>query len=397
MLAIGDETVSSGESLGGAKLVAVFTGGGTGGHIFPGLAVADEFSRLCQQSGWSVELHWIGGTGGMDGSLVQASLLQNGGCITAFHAIPCGKLRRYFSLSNFTDLFRIVAGFFASLMLLKKLKPAFVFSKGGFVSVPPCAAAAVLGIPCFTHESDFTPGLATKLCALFAKRVFVSYEETKAFFGDKVRTKCVVTGNPVRPVFFTDRRDEGRAFLGITDGEARPVLLVLGGSLGAAQINKLVEDSLSEIQESYTVVHIKGKKAADENPAGMKASASYKPYAFINDEMSAVLQASDVVLSRAGANSLWECAACGKPMVLIPLEGEATRGDQVFNADYFAQKGAAIVLRGEDVCAKKLMEALDQMHDEETRASFARCSSLMLQGESPALAVAKLLAKEGGL
>ena len=388
--------VDSGESSGGT-VTAVFTGGGTGGHIFPGLAVAAEFSRLCKQCGRSVELHWIGGLRGMDSSLVEGSLRQNGGCIAAFHAIPCGKLRRYFSLSNFTDLFRIVAGFFVSLYLLKKLKPAFVFSKGGFVSVPPCAAAAVLGIRCFTHESDFTPGLATKLCALFAKKIFISYDETRAFFSDKMKAKCVVTGNPVRPAFFIDKREEGRSFLGLTGEDKKPVLLVLGGSLGAAQINKLVEDNLSEIQEHYIVVHIKGKKAADENPAGMNASPSYKPYAFINDEMSAVLQASDVVLSRAGANSLWECAACGKPMILVPLEGEATRGDQVFNAEYFAKKGSAIVLRGEDVCAKKLMETLDQMCDETTRMSFARRSSLMLQGESPALAVAKLLAKEGEL
>ena len=376
-------------------MVAVFTGGGTGGHIFPGLAVAAEFVGLCKQTGQTAELHWIGGLRGMDGSLLEASLRQNGGVISAFDGIPCGKLRRYFSLSNFTDLFRIVAGFFASLYLLKKIKPSFVFSKGGFVSVPPCAAAAVLGIPCFTHESDFTPGLATKLCALFAKRVFVSYEETKAFFGDKTRAKCVVTGNPVRPVFFTSRREEGRAFLGLNDEEARPVLLVLGGSLGAAQINKLVEDSLEQIQQHYIVVHIKGKRAACENPAGMKATASYKPYAFINDEMSAVLQAADVVLSRAGANSLWECAACGKPMVLIPLEGEATRGDQVFNADYFAKKEAAIVLRGEDVCEKKLIEVLDQMRDDAVRRGFAKAASLMLQGESPALTVAKLLQRGG--
>ena len=383
------------ESGSGAKVVAVFTGGGTGGHIFPGLAVAEEFVGLCKQTGHPAELHWIGGSRGMDGSLLEAALCQNGGAISAFHGIPCGKLRRYFSLSNFTDLFRIAAGFVASIYLLKKIKPAFVFSKGGFVSVPPCAAAAILGIPCFTHESDFTPGLATKLCAIFAKRVFVSYDETRAFFAGKTRLKCAVTGNPVRPAFFTGRREEGRAFLRLSAEETRPVLLVLGGSLGAAQVNKLVEDNLSEIQKSYVVVHIKGKKAADENPAGMKTTASYKPFAFINNEMSAVLQAADVVLSRAGANSLWECAACGKPMVLVPLEGEATRGDQVFNADYFAKKGAAIVLRGQDVCKKKLMEALDQMHDDEVRRVFAKASSLMLQGGNPALTVAKLLQRGG--
>ena len=333
----------------------------------------------------------------MDGSLLEANLRQNGGVISAFHGIPCGKLRRYFSLSNFTDLFRIVAGFFASLLLLKKLKPTFVFSKGGFVSVTPCAAAAVLGIPCFTHESDFTPGLATKLCALFAKRAFISYDETRAFLGEKMKAKCVVTGNPVRSEFFIDRRDEGRSFLGISSGELRPVLLVLGGSLGAAQVNKLVEDSLEQIEKHYVVVHIKGKRAADENPAGMRATVSYKPYAFINEQMSAVLQAADVVLSRAGANSLWECAACGKPMVLVPLEGEATRGDQVFNAEYFAKKGAALVLRGENVNSKKLIEALNQFKDESVRIRFAQASSQMLQGENPALTVAKLLQKEGCL
>src|SRR5574344_7073 len=214
----------------------VFTGGGTGGHIYPGIAVADEVRSLFLQNNIPVDIYWIGSNQGMDQSLIEKNLVSAGGPITAFYGIPCGKLRRYLSLSNVTDLFKIIAGYFKAVHLLRVLKPAVLFSKGGFVSVPPCRAARLLHIPYYTHECDFTPGLATRLNSKGAKNIFVSYEDTKKYLKDSLRNKCVVTGNPVRPVFYTDNGAAGKKFLKIENAQ-KPILLVLGGSLGALQIN----------------------------------------------------------------------------------------------------------------------------------------------------------------
>src|SRR5574344_635727 len=222
----------------------VFTGGGTGGHIYPGIAVADEVRSLFLQNGIPVEIYWIGSNQGMDRSLIEKNLIPAGGPISAFYGIPCGKLRRYISFSNVTDLFRIIAGYFKAVHLLRRIRPSVLFSKGGFVSVPPCRAARLLHIPYYTHECDFTPGLATRLNSKGAKNIFVSYEETIKYIKETLRQKCIVTGNPVRPVFYTDNREAGRKFLGIKENEEKPVLLVLGGSLGAKQINTLVVENL---------------------------------------------------------------------------------------------------------------------------------------------------------
>ena len=221
-------------------LKIVFAGGGTGGHIYPGIAVADSLKALAESKGLSVEIYWIGNGSGMDRDIVEKNLVSAGGSITEFLGIPCGKLRRYFSLRNFVDIFKIAGGFFKSLSLLKKIKPDVLFSKGGFVSVPPCRAAKMLHIPYYTHECDFTPGLATKLNSGGAKNIFVSYEESSKYLKGKNASKCVVTGNPVRPVFYQDNRDAGLEFLGVPKDHEKPILLVLGGSSGALQINNLV-------------------------------------------------------------------------------------------------------------------------------------------------------------
>src|SRR5574344_2116581 len=323
----------------------VLTGGGTGGHIYPGIAVADEIKSISKERNISIEIYWIGSSRGMDYSIIEKCLENNGGSIKQFYGIPCGKLRRYFSLQNITDLFRIIGGFFKAVHLLKKIKPDVVFSKGGFVSVPPCKAAKLLNIPYYTHECDFTPGLATRLNSKNAKNILISYEDTKKYFNKDIQKKCIVTGNPIRPSFYVDFAVEGRKFLNLSTKEDKPVLLVLGGSSGAKQINNLVIENLQWLKEKFIVVHQTGKTFAEENPDVMKSGdSSYKPYDFIYKEMVSVIQASDIVLSRAGANSLWECAVCKKPLVLIPLCGSGTRGDQVDNAQFFAERNAAIVL-----------------------------------------------------
>jgi UDP-N-acetylglucosamine--N-acetylmuramyl-(pentapeptide) pyrophosphoryl-undecaprenol N-acetylglucosamine transferase len=271
----------------------------------------------------------------MDRSLVE-------GAGVTFYGIPAGRLRRYVSLKTIPDLFRVLGGFFAARGILKRLRPALLFSKGGFVSVPPCAAAASLGIPVYTHESDMSPGLATRINLRFVRstggRVFLAYGDTAAFLPPAYRSLVMVTGNPVRPVFRGAQGAAGRVFLGLGEGER--ILLVLGGSQGARELNALVRGALPELTGYYTVVHQTGPG----NEGGPGPGERYRPYPYFREEMPQVLAAADLVLCRAGAGTVWENAALGKPMILLPLRGRGTRGDQVENAAFFERAGAAVVL-----------------------------------------------------
>jgi len=306
-----------------------FTGGGTGGHIYPGLAIASaaKASLPCR-------LFWIGADSGMDRKIVEDAGME-------FFGIPSGKFRRNFSLRNVSDVFRIARGFFAARRVLKKERPALLFSKGGFVSVPPCAAAKTLGIPVFTHESDYSPGLATRLNSRFAEKIFIPYKESAAFYKGRSAGKVSVSGNPIRTEFAGADAAKGRAFLGL--GEDERVLLVLGGSSGSLEVNALVRAALPELTKRYTVVHQTG-----ENDEASEVSARYKPYAYFRDEIPHIIAAAELVLCRSGAGTIWECKSLGKPMVLIPLRGSGTRGDQVENARIFGEAGAAICFIPDD-------------------------------------------------
>ena len=341
-----------------------FTGGGTGGHIFPGLAVAAELKN--QLAGREFRLFWIGSSTGMDRNLVEEAGIE-------FFGVPSGKFRRYFSLRNIVDFFRVAASFFAARKILKKQKPCLLFSKGGFVSVPPCAAAASLGIPVFTHESDYSPGLATKINARFVSRtggrVFTAYTDTARFFPEAARDHVTVSGNPVRAIFHSADAGKGRAFLGV--GEEARILLVLGGSQGAREINELVRAALPDLTEVYTVVHQSGPNQSWDLPAAER----YKPFPFIGKELPHVMAAAELVLSRSGAG-IWECAVLGKPMLLIPFRCAGTRGDQVENARYFQEAGAAQVLMGEDVNPQALTLAVKSFaQDSEKRTAMTAASS----------------------
>lgn len=367
----------------------VFTGGGTGGHIFPGLAVADELRQLCMEAGKDCRIIWIGSSKGMDRSIIEKS-----GSVDTFYGIPTGKLRRYFSLENLVDVFKIIGGCIASFFLLLKLRPAVVFSKGGFVSVPPCLAAGLLKIPVFTHECDFSPGLATKLNSRVAKKVLLSYPETARYFGEKFKGRLEVTGNPVRPIFYNTDKEKGRRFLQLQEG--KPVLLVLGGSSGARQINNLVLENLSYLTEHFQVVHQTGGEKAhfDEAAIPQNISGTYKHYGFIYSEMPDVLACADLVLSRSGANSLWECAVLGKAMVLVPLCGSGTRGDQVENARFFVDSGVALSLVGDEADSQHLQEALNKMLDGDFRS---KCSARALElgaKNRPAKTIAEIVFSE---
>ena len=356
-----------------------FTGGGTGGHIYPGLAVAWELRNLL--SGRDFRIIWIGSSSGMDRSIVE-----NAGI--GFFGVPSGKLRRYFSFENIIDLFKVIAGFFAARKILKKQKVSLLFSKGGFVSVPPCAAAASLKIPVFTHESDFSPGLATKINTRFISRgggIFTAYEDTARFLPEKIRDLVTVCGNPVRSAFRSAESAKGRAFLGLKE-DAR-ILLVLGGSQGANEINELVRAALAELTEVYTVVHQSGPNLEWDIPAGER----YKPYPYFKEEMPHVMAAAELVMGRSGAG-IWEWAVLGKPMLLLPLRGGGTRGDQVENARYFEQAGAAYVLE-ENITVQKLMQVINSFaQDEKKREAFAAASAKIGEKDGAGI-IAHTLAK----
>ena len=380
------------------KNVIAFTGGGTAGHIYPGLAVADELKALALKDNTNISINWIGCSKGMDSQIVQKGTGSDGKpTADAFYGIPSGKLRRYLSWQNFTDLFRIAGGYFAARRILKKLKPAFLFSKDGFVSVPPCLAAKHLGIPVFTHECDFTLGLANRLNFKSAKTMFVSYEETKNRLPSTEQNRVTVTGNPVRPVFYKANALAGKTFLGLNEADSKPLLLVLGGSSGAKQINKLVYENLEWLCAHFTVVHQTGLMNSDQNQESelkQKFGDSYKPYQFIYEQMPDVIAAADVILSRAGANSIWEAAVMYKPMVLIPLCGSGTRGDQVDNAKFFQNKNAAAVLLGDQATGENLCKELEKMLEEKTRNEYALNIKKMVGEERPASKIAKILYNE---
>jgi len=299
------------------------TGGGTGGHVYPALPII----RLLQQEGYSIS--WIGSCKGIERDLVTSWGVT-------YKSINTGKLRRYFSFRNFTDIFRILAGFFQSFFYMFKNRPVLVFSKGGFVSVPPVMAAALLGIPVLTHDSDVDPGLATKINSRFARKIFVAYEKSKAYFSGKLKDKVIVSGNPVRKEFFEDSSffpEEWTRLIG-----DKKLIIVIGGSLGAQQLNQLVLESLSELTRDYFIVHQMGEK----NFKPLECE-NYLPLAYINKELPSLFRRADLAISRAGAGTLWELSASGTAAVLLPLT-VGSRGDQLKNAAIFHEAGIAEIL-----------------------------------------------------
>lgn len=376
------------------ELRIVFAGGGTGGHIYPGLAIADELREIAKENSQNIKIYWFGNSKGMDKDIVQKS-----GSIDEFVGIPSGKLRRYFSFQNFLDVFKIYAGFVKSFFKLLSIRPNVLFSKGGFVSVPPCISAAILRIPVLTHECDFTPGLATRINSKFVSKILVSYEQTKKYLSaDKVQ-KTITTGNPIRPVFYglgDESKNSGKRFLFENRNdfdERKPILLVLGGSLGAHQINEMVVENLEWLCERFNVVHQCGAKDFEFMP---KNHNGYFLHSFIYKEMCDVINCADVILSRAGANSIWECAVLGKPLVLIPLCGSGTRGDQVDNSKFFAEKGAAEVLIGEEANSENLKKSLEKMLDLDFRKKTSEASKSLsieaqVDGKRPARRIAEII------
>lgn len=278
-----------------------------------------------------MELLYIGSHEGIEKNLIEKTGVKYAG-------ISSGKLRRYFSWKNFIDPFKVVRGYFEAKRILAEFKPDVVFSKGGFVSTPVVRAAHSLGIPLIIHESDLSPGLANKIAMKYADKICLSFEESRKGL-EKYADKIVVTGNPVRESLLGG---DAHAALEFTKLDTfRPVILVMGGSQGAMQINKLVREKLDELLKKFQVIHIAGRGNID---IGIHKKG-YAQYEYIDEQMKDVYAAAALVISRAGANSLFEIALLKKKAVIIPLE--TGRGDQVENARIFAGKMGWSVLSGE--------------------------------------------------
>ncbi|MCX7788190.1 MAG: undecaprenyldiphospho-muramoylpentapeptide beta-N-acetylglucosaminyltransferase [Spirochaetes bacterium] len=328
----------------------MFTGGGTGGHVYPGLSVLEQLRKRGEY-----EVVGIGSKKGVERTLV-------GEASVPFLGIPSGKFRREFTFKNVTDLFRVLGGIFVSIYHLKRLNPHLLFSKGGFVSVPPVLAAFILKIPVIAHESDLDPGLATRIALPIARRLLVPFPESVELYPKRYRSKITVTGNPVRDAIFQGNAEEGRKLLGLR--KDRPILLVLGGSQGAMEINRLLWSTLPDLLKDMQVVHQVGPlhTGAPELAESLHLSG-YVAKGYFKEELPHVLAAADGVVSRAGAGTLWELAALCKPMLLIPLRGSGTRGDQVRNARLFELHGWARAIYDEPIPRQRFLEEVRFLMD----------------------------------
>ena len=330
------------------KTVA-FTGGGTAGHVLPAVPVMRALERR------GVEVVFIGGAGGL-----EKRYLEGLGGVRYF-GIASGKLRRYWSWRNLTDVVRVLRGIWQSLRLLGKIRPGVVFSKGGHLSFPVALAAWVRGIPVVAHESDFSPGLANRLAMPFLSALCTSFPMQRPA---SLRGELVHTGSPVRPELLAGSPERGRKLLRAPAG--RPVVLVTGGSLGADALNALVVEAAPELVRHCCLVHVCGPGKS----AGLSL-AGYRGYEYVGAEWGDMLAAADLVVSRAGSNTLFELLSLGKPNLLIPLPARASRGDQIQNADFAAGAGYSRVVRQEGLEAGALVNAvLDMLSEKDAWAAL---------------------------
>lgn len=320
----------------------IMTGGGTAGHVTPNIAL---FPALKEEG---YEISYIGSYNGIEKELIKKQGIE-------YYGISSGKLRRYFDIKNFTDPFRVMKGYSEAKKILKHTKPDVVFSKGGFVTVPVVYAAKKLHIPVIIHESDLTPGLANKLAIPNATYVCHNFPETANHLPEE---KSRLTGCPIRKELFEGDRDKGLKFLGFSGNKS--VLMIIGGSTGAKVINETVRESLDVLTQRFDIVHLCGKDKLDTNYNDVEG---YKQFEYISDELSDIFAASDVVISRAGANAICELLALSKPHLLIPLSANASRGDQLLNAKSFKKQGFSEVLEEENMTRDTLCENINKVYD----------------------------------
>ena len=321
----------------------VLTGGGTAGHVMPNIALIPDLKK-------DFEIHYIGTYDGMEHWLVNPFLKP-----THYHTIKAGKLRRYLSWQNVKDPVKVIYGFLQSIKILIKLKPKVVFSKGGYVSVPVVFAARLLRIPVVLHESDITPGLANRIAIPRCNKVCVSFEPTIAHIKKK---EAIYTGTPVRKELLTGDAENGKAICGFKTN--KPVLMIMCGSQGAVAINDAIDAALDTLLETFNIVHLRGKNNLKPELDDKKG---YKAFGFVEEELKDLFALSDIILSRAGANAIFELLAMNLPALLVPLPRSASRGDQILNAEHFHQHGWSDLLYQESLTPDTLVKHLLMLYE----------------------------------
>ncbi len=320
----------------------VLTGGGTAGHVTPNIALLPGL----REAGY--DILYIGSYEGMEKNLIQAEGV-------AYRGIATGKFRRYFSLKNLTDPFRVIKGYFEARKYIREYQPDVVFSKGGFVAVPVVLAAGRQHVPVIIHESDMTPGLANKICMHSASKICCNFPETlKSLPADK----AVLSGSPIRKELLSGSRLEGLRFTGLS--AEKPILLMIGGSTGSVVINNALRSILPDLLKEFQVIHLCGKGRLDHSLDHLEG---YVQYEYISKELKDLMAAADIVLSRAGANAICELLALHKPNILVPLSAAVSRGDQILNARSFESQGFSYVLEEEQMNAATLLDAIHTVYN----------------------------------
>ena len=320
----------------------ILTGGGTAGHVTPNIALLPKLKEM------GFDIQYIGSYNGIEKDLIEPFGIP-------YHGISSGKLRRYFSLQNFTDPFRVLKGMFEAKKLIRDLKPDVIFSKGGFVSVPVVLAGKKCKVPVIIHESDMTPGLANKIAIPSATKVCCNFPETLEYLP---KEKAVLSGSPIRQELLTGDKAAALELCGFTAD--KPVVLVIGGSLGSVAVNEAVRNALPELLQTFQIVHLCGKGKVD---ASFEGTQGYKQFEYIKEELRDIFAMADVVISRAGANAICELLALRKPNLLIPLSANASRGDQILNARSFERQGFSLMIEEEQVTKENLLEAVQELYN----------------------------------
>lgn len=318
----------------------ILTGGGTAGHVSLNEAIIPSLIKE------GYEVHYIGSYDGIEKELIGNNFPE-----ITYHSISSGKLRRYFSVKNFTDPFRVLYGISQAFAIIRKVKPAVIFSKGGFVSVPVVMAAKLANVPVVVHESDVTPGLANKLALPFASHIFTVFKETMQHLPND---KATCTGSIIRQQLFEGSREKGLVLCQF-EQTSKKVLLVMGGSLGSVVLNEALRMNLTDLLVDYNIIHLCGKGNVDTS---LTALQGYKQFEYVTTELPDLLHAADYIVSRAGSNSIFEFLALRKPMLLIPLSASKSRGDQILNANLFKKQKFAHVLEEEALTKQSFSEAL---------------------------------------
>ncbi len=343
----------------------ILTGGGTAGHVTPNIALLKGLKELGFR-----EIHYIGSEEG-----IEKSLMANYPEVQ-YHSIRTGKLRRYLSVKNLSDPFRVLAGCCDAKKLVKQIQPQVVFSKGGFVAVPVVWASHRCQVPVVAHESDITPGLANKLSKRQATKICLNFPDT---LKEIPAPLGIYTGTPIREELFSGNRETARRELGF---DSKKVILIMGGSLGARAINQAVRKALPKLLKEYNIIHLCGKGNLDD---AWKNQPGYRQFEFVSQELPDYFALTDMIVSRAGANAIHEFMALKKPMLLIPLPLSASRGDQILNAKSFESRGIALVLDEEQLTTDTLIKGIHYLEQDSPKMIEKMASDCITNGTQKVL------------